>query len=337
MATTFKTTVIYDFGRCNGVAPLVVFAAIMLSTMTFGCGVRTSVLSMLPSATFHQKFNLRAVDYFNDPQVVKLCEAIEDNDLDEMKRLIATGIDVNTVGKSGVTPLFWAFPDNQSERFVLLLENGANPNVQLTSNLNLPNVFRAGDTVMHLAGRSQFPTQFLEVMRHGGDPTVPGRQGDSVLHEIIRAGVPNANERIAAAVASGADINAIDRLEATPIETAVGRFGQYDLAIELLKLGADPTVVSNGRLGNTIHFVLANKRQKDLGRTSRVPEEYASIERFISALRESGYDVDQAQADIQRWEKLTEQDPEHPGWFREDEIWRLQKRDRELNGPKRRD
>lgn len=102
-------------------------------------------------------------------------------------------------------------------------------------------------------------------------------------------------------------------------------------------MGADPKVVSEGRLGNTIHLVLANKRQKDLGRTSRLPEEYASIGRFISALRENGYDVNQAQADIERWEKLTKQHPTQPGWYREAEIWRLQKRDAELEKVKRRE
>lgn len=335
MATIYKAAVKYRL--CEGAKRPVTFATTLLLMIILGCEVPTMVRSVFSSASFHEKFNLRPVDYFDDPQVVKLCEAIEDNDLDEMKRLIAAGVGVTTIGKSGVTPLFWAFPDNQLDRFVLLLENGADPNVHLTSNLNLPNIFRAGDTVMHLAGRSHFPTQFLEVMKHGGDPTVPGRHGDSVLHEIIRAGVPNAHERISAAVASGADINAIDRLEATPIETAVGRFGQYDLAILLLKMGADPTVKGDGRLENTIHLVLAQKRSVDRGQGLKIPSEYQSLLHFIAVLRESGYDVDQAQADIERWKKLYEQDPEHPGWYREAEIRRLQKRDAELKKPKRRE
>ena len=84
---------------------------------------------------------------------------------------------------------------------------------------------------MHGATQSQFSTQFLEVMKYGGVPTAPGRHGDTVLHKIIRAGVRNADERIAVAVAEGAGINAIDHLKATPIETTVGRCGQYDLAL----------------------------------------------------------------------------------------------------------
>ncbi|TWU19084.1 Ankyrin repeats (3 copies) [Allorhodopirellula heiligendammensis] len=304
----------------------IALATLVVLTMTPGCEVPAVMSSLLPTATFHEKLNLHAVDFFEDEQVVELCEAIEDNDLDEMKRLIAAGVDVNTIGKDGITPLFWAFPDNQLERFVLLLKKEADPNVRLTSDLGLPNVFRSGDTVMHLAARSQFPTQFLEVIKHGGNPTVPGRHGDTVLHEIIRAGVRNADERIAAAVAKGADINAIDHLEATPIETAVGRFGQYDLAIELLEMGADPTIASDERLGNTIHSVLANKRSVDNGKGVMFPREYAAIERFLAALQVKGYDVDQAQEDIERWAELSKQNPSRPGWFRKNEILRLKKR-----------
>ncbi|TWT55380.1 Ankyrin repeats (3 copies) [Allorhodopirellula solitaria] len=310
--------------------------AVLVLAVTSGCEVPAVIRPLLPSSSFHQKFNLHAADYFEDEQVVDLCEAIKENDLEEMRRLIAAGADVNAVGKGGVTPLFWAFPDNQPERFVLLLENGADSGVRLTSNLNLPNVFRVGDTVMHLAGRSQFPTQFLEVMKHGGDPTLPGRYGDSVLHEIIRAGVLNANERMAAAIANGADLNEIDHLEATPIETAVGRYGQYDLAIELLEMGADPTVASDERLGNTIHSVLVIKRSVDNRRGVKIPREYASMQRFISALRSEGYDVDQAQEDIERWAKLSKQNPGRPGWFREGEILRLKNRKARLEREARR-
>lgn len=317
-------------GNLKATARAVLCVVAISLTMTSGCEVPAVVSSLFPSANFHTKLNLRAEEYFDDPQVLELCAAIEDNDINEMKRLIAAGVDINTIGNGGVTPLFWAFPDNQLERFTLLLENGADPNVHFTSDLNLPDAFRAGDTVMHMSARSHFPNQFLEVMKRGGDPTIPGSHGDSVLHEIIRAGVPNADERISAAVARGADINAIDRFDATPIETAVGRFGQYDVAIQLLRMGADPTIKGKGRLENAIHLVLAEKRSVDRGQGIKIPSEYQSLKHFIGVLRESGYNVDQAQEDIERWKRLYEQNPEHPGWYRDAEIRRLQTREAEL-------
>ncbi|EMI45393.1 Ankyrin repeat-like protein, partial [Rhodopirellula sp. SWK7] len=194
--------------------------------------------------TFHQAVDWKAEDFFNDSAVIELCKAIEANDLAKMKRLIAEGVDVNAIGEGGVTPLLWAFVDNQPERFVLLLEKGADPNVRLTSDLGHPNAFRAGDTVMHLAARSRFPDHFLLVMKHGGDPTIRGRHGDTVIHELIKAGVPNPVPRIEAAVRGGADIDAFNRSGYTPIQQSITRFSQLKLATELMRLGADPTIRS---------------------------------------------------------------------------------------------
>src|SRR5689334_16940629 len=87
------------------------------------------VKRFLPYATWHEKHNWKAEDYFVDPQVIALCRAIEANDLAEMDRLIAAGADVNGQGKGKMTPLLWALPDNKLARFERLLQHGADPNV----------------------------------------------------------------------------------------------------------------------------------------------------------------------------------------------------------------
>ncbi|EMI46089.1 ankyrin repeat domain-containing protein, partial [Rhodopirellula sp. SWK7] len=223
---------------------LLVCFSLLLSLIT-GCMEDLTTLK-IPGVerTFHEAVGWKAEDFFNDSAVVELCNAIEANDIATMKRLIAEGVDVNAIGEGGVTPLLWAFVDNQPERFQLLLKHGADPNVKLTSDLGHPNAFRAGDTVMHLAARSQFPDHFLQVMKHGGDPTILGRHGDTVIHEIIKAGVPNPVPRIEAAVKGGADINAFNRSGYTPIQQSITRFSQLKLAAELMRLGADPTIRS---------------------------------------------------------------------------------------------
>jgi hypothetical protein len=43
------------------------------------------------NATWHEKCEWRASDYFSTALEIALCEAIEDNDLAEMKRLIEQG------------------------------------------------------------------------------------------------------------------------------------------------------------------------------------------------------------------------------------------------------
>lgn len=300
-----------------------VVAFLLLST---GCENSTVMKQIMPSRTFHQKFNLRAEDYFNDPSVLQLCDAIERNDLTRMREIIDAGANVSCVGKGGVTPLFWAFPDNKLERFVLLLEKGAKPNVRLTSNLNLPNVFRAGDTVVHLSARSQFEQHFLEVMKHGGDATLSGRNADGVIHEIIKSNVPNPVPRIRAAINAGADINAYDRAGYTPIHLSVIAFSQFDVAERLLELGADPTIMVRDDLGDCVHSLLALKRSVANGSGMLAKQDYSQIDSFLKAVKEHGYDVDEAQADIERWAELANKNPARPGWFREAEIKRLNER-----------
>ena len=54
--------------------------------------------------SFHQRFRWNAEDFFDDPQVVALCRAIEAKDLREIDRLIAAGADANALGRDNMTP-----------------------------------------------------------------------------------------------------------------------------------------------------------------------------------------------------------------------------------------
>jgi len=135
-----------------------------------GCG---EVLRVTGS-TWHEKFGWKAEDYFADPKAIALCHAIEANDLDEMDRLIAAGADVNAEGKDGMTLLLWAFPDNKLDRFKKLLEHGADPNVVTKSDFNTHGGFHrgGGDSVTHMACRTEFAGYFEAVFDHGGDPNL---------------------------------------------------------------------------------------------------------------------------------------------------------------------
>ncbi|NLS95279.1 MAG: ankyrin repeat domain-containing protein [Planctomycetaceae bacterium] len=49
--------------------------------------------------------------FFDDPAVLRLCEAIRKKDYAEIDRLVKTeGVDINATGRMNVTPLFWALP-----------------------------------------------------------------------------------------------------------------------------------------------------------------------------------------------------------------------------------
>lgn len=161
-----------------------------------GCGQVRQVVGR----SFHQKAGWKAKDFFDDPQVIALCHAIEADDLDGIDRLVAAGANVNAKGKDGMTPLFWAFPDNKLTRFTRLLEHGANPNVAIESDLGTHGGFEPGDSVTHLACRTKFPGYFEAVFAHGGDPNLvkngPIYKGDSPLFSVIMGGGPNISASI---------------------------------------------------------------------------------------------------------------------------------------------
>ena len=121
---------------------------------------------------WHRKYDWKAGDYFEDSQVVQLCESIEENDLEAVNRLIEAGANVNAIGKGNMTPLMWAYPDNKRERFEQILKAGADPNVIFTSDFGTGSASIKGASVTHLAAASTFPQHFDLVFEYGGDPNL---------------------------------------------------------------------------------------------------------------------------------------------------------------------
>jgi hypothetical protein len=126
-----------------------VFAAVLVLA---GCsdpaqGLIRKVAARVTNAPWHEQHGWNATDFFADPQVIALCDAIAADDVARMKELIAAGADVNARGKGNMTPLLWAFVDNKPERFRLLLEAGANPNVDIESDFGIRQAFGPGESV----------------------------------------------------------------------------------------------------------------------------------------------------------------------------------------------
>ncbi len=270
-------------------------AIVLISLLFAGCA------EMSPQAkTFHQNFNWKAEDYFDDAQVVALCRAIEANDLKEIDRLIAAGANVNAKGKDNMTPLLWAFPDNKLERFTKLLEHGADPNVIIKSDLNTHGGFRAGDSVTHMACRTEFPGYFEAVFAHGGDPNLMKNgaiTGDTPLFSVLNGLASNKDGKIQFLIKKGADLNHMNGAWATPVmEAASG--GQYSLASTLLQAGADFKIYmpkSNTRL---VHIVVGEERRTP----AWTPQQAADYEKLVKWLEDHGESIEQARSDNKRWQ-----------------------------------
>jgi len=247
---------------------------------------------------WHTKMGWKATEYFDDPQVIALCQAIEANDLKEIDRVVSAGADVNAKGKGNMTPLLWAFPDNQLKRFERLLEHGADPNVVTESDFGVARAFHAGDSVTHMAARTAFPGYFAAVMEHGGDPNIIDRRGErTLLHNVITAGLPDAKDRVELLIGKGADVDIVDSIGDPPVREAVTWFGQFDIALILLKAGANTDTYKPGTNSKLVHAVQAAGRKLDL----MAPEQQNRYKILEQWLEDRGEDFAPARLDNERW------------------------------------
>ena len=288
----------------------------LLAVAAIGCE-KGSIKMKSPNATWHQKFNWVAEEYFDDPQVIALCQAIEANDLEEMDRLITAGADVNARGKGNMTPLLWALPDNHLPRFKKLLEQGADPNVVVTSDFNTKNSgIRSGDSVTHMACKTHFPKYFEQVFQHGGDPNMwnPGEK-ETPLYVLIKKGGGTKKEKIQLLIDKGADLNRASALAPTPALQATSWGGQYGIALMLLKAGTDPQSYQTDKLVKLIHVVVGEERRLPY----MTPQQKSDYKALVTWLESHGESLAEARVDIQRWNSWGG-DPKHVKEMREKEI-----------------
>jgi ankyrin repeat protein len=153
--------------------------------------------------------------------------------VEEIDRLVAAGVDVNTQGKEGMTPLLYALWAKNETGFRRLLEQGANPNIDCMD----------GESVTHLAAAAANSSEWLRlVIKHKGDVDLVNPKG---LTESSRRRTPlyyaietrNA-ENLKLLLAAGANPNHQDAGGDTPAMDAGSRNFWEGVEI-LLEAGAD--------------------------------------------------------------------------------------------------
>ena len=162
----------------------------------------------------YQRLKWKAEDFFADPGVISLCKAIEAKDVQQIDRLVKSGVDVNAKGRGNMTPLLWAFPAGE-EMFKKMLELGADPNIKLTENvLTLRGksvMFASVELVDGLIYSQFFYDVSMEnylalVLAHGGIPNAEDLDGKIPLFTAVRYS-PHAPGKIAQLIRFGAKIN----------------------------------------------------------------------------------------------------------------------------------
>ena len=205
-----------------------------------------------------------------------LHEAVVAGDLDRVRVLIASGVDVNTVDSDGTTALHWAAhhddvesgqqllaagadptranqfgaqpialaSENGSAKFIqLLLDAGANPNAASPE----------GETILMTATRTGGVAAVRLLLRHAANPNRAEEwRGQTAL---MWAAAENNLDAAHALTSAGADIHARSTGGFSPLMFAV-RAGHLDMARLLVDAGASP---EETLLDGTSALVLAAK------------------------------------------------------------------------------
>jgi ankyrin repeat protein len=204
---------------------------------------------------WYSKCSWDAKAYFESPVDIELCEAIQRNDRASVVAALEAGANINACGRSNMTPLIWAYPYWDGELLPLLIEHGAKADVAVQDELNTRGVIKAGDSAATLAARAR-GDMLKHVLQSGVDPNTVNAKGDSLLHLVLKGAGPNKRERLDWLIEHGADLNQYGANGGTPAMTAVAWMQQYDLALHLLKAGADPMAYRKASNHRLIHSVI---------------------------------------------------------------------------------
>lgn len=284
------------------------------------CLLLVATVAREDPAKVYETLGWNAEDYFEDPQLVALCKAIEANDLSTVERLLSAGVDVNARGIANVTPLLWAFPGNHIERFRLLLEHGADPNVQLTQ--DMPSVGKVvknkyiieGDSPIWLAMQTRFDGFLESAIRHGGDVNqVHPRWKEPLIAYAMKW---NKFEEVKLLAKHGANLD-WKTAEGSSLVMGPVQNGRYAMTLLLLELGADHTIYVPKTNFRLIHFVAREERTRSCRSDADVKYNRKSTwsehdkkahQELVDWLKAHGEDYEKAQAEEKLWWEWLEKD-----------------------------
>lgn len=165
-----------------------------------------------------------------------LARVAERGQIDEVRKMLAEGIDVDSRLNDGSTALHWAVLHDQLATVDVLLDAGADP-VALNRN---------GISPLFLAVQNGSETVVARLLEAGADPNTLAESGETILMTAAHTGKPEVVELL---LANGAFVDARDPdFQQTALMVAV-RGGQTEVVDMLIRYGAQ--VDARTRVGPT--------------------------------------------------------------------------------------
>ena len=180
--------------------------------------------------------------YFPDGQELKMATAIYDGDTRSVQSMINDGVDLNRIGKGGMTYLYYAMLTMNYDMMELLLKNGANPNIRSVF-YTRPKLHKKGlsdDKTIAIclvySGYGDYDIKYMKLLLKYG-ANINDTTSMSPLTAAVRDKVQG-KEKIKYLAEQGLNLNYSQT--GTPIIASQARIFKWDMVLFLLDLGADP-------------------------------------------------------------------------------------------------
>ena len=173
-------------------------------------------------------FTMNLEKLFPDSDVRELARAAAQGEVSKITFLInSKGLDVNSLGVKGVTPLFYAMRNKIG--FEALLKSGANPNIILGNE----------NSVLHMSAKMQDCGLLKLALQYGGDPNLKAGYFDEspIFDTFTVDSYDGASDCMKILLDYGADINLVNNVGHTPIISAA-LLSRLDIVLFLLERGA---------------------------------------------------------------------------------------------------
>ena len=233
---------------------------------------------------------------FADPKAAALAEALRSNDLTKAGQLLDEGVDINAVGKDGITLATWTIMVKNKPSFKWLFDHGANPN------LIPPN--DRGVLLWTAGGDDPYWLDIL--LQHNADVNLQRKSDREDTETPLSEAIFECRKKnLEMLIKAGADINfrgpeKMDGGGTPAIDAAQG--GWFEGVYILLEAGADFRPRTTGGWDLTYEAVRHSAALDDDNARWR--------EKVIQLLKEKGADVEAAQKKVQA--EVAQDRKEHP-------------------------